>query len=313
MTVYRSVLAAELQPVAGSLFQPTGFPDLGPSEFGNNQLLVESAQSMANWLEATTWNPATNDQVAELAAIPYIRVIDPDKNFLSSSRLEAHRLASAYIMNGTVNGTNGPSGEKWLEEQLGLVKGRPLDYRAVARTCFRLDPISLVHGVFFARKAWPWQPKISRAVTSFIEASNVKPAVSGGVKRDGVINEAKDGATAEGYGTVPHHRVEYTAETITAYFTVDHAQFRSYGLSEPGTALLEALADFEIASLLDRGLRLRTRCDLEVSHITKGERPDAGEAATRIAKFAADCADELGPVTEVVWSQAARAKAPKAS
>lgn len=309
MTVYRTVLAAELTPVAGSLFQPTGFPDLGASEFGDNQLLVESAQSMANWLEATTWNPAANDQVPELAGIPYVRIVDPEQNFLSSSRLEAHRLASAYIMNGTVNGT---TGEKWVEQELGLAKGRPLDYRAVARTCFRLDPVSLVHGVFFARKSWPWQPKVARAVTSFIEASNVKPAVSGGVKRDGVINEAKDGATAEGYGTVPHHRVEYTAETITAYFTVDHAQFRSYGLSEPATALLEALADFEIASLLDRGLRLRTRCDLEVSGITKGERPDTDDAAARIAKFGADCADELGPVTEVVWSQAARAKAPKA-
>lgn len=305
MTVYRTVLAAELTPVAGTLFQPTGFPDLGASEFGANQLLVESAQSMANWLEATTWNPAANDQAPELAGIPYVRIVDPEQNFLSSSRLEAHRLASAYIMNGTVNGR---TGEKWLEQELGLAKGRPLDYRAVARTCFRLDPVSLIHGVFFARKSWPWQPRIARAVTSFIEASGVKPAVSGGVKRDGVINEAKDGATSEGYGTVPHHRVEYTADTITAYFTVDHAQFRSYGLSEPATALLEAIADFEIASLLDRGLRLRTRCDLEVSRITKGERPDAEEAAARIAKFAADCTGELGPVTEVVWSQTARAK-----
>ena len=161
--------------------------------------------------------------------------------------------------------------------------------------------MSLVHGVFFARKAWPWQPKIARAVTSFIEASGVRPAVSGGVKRDVVINEAKGGATADGYGTVPHHRVEYTAEKITAYFTVDHAQFRSYGLSEPATALLEALSDYEIATLLDRGLRLRTRCDLVVREV-RGERPDATEAAQRVAKFAADCTDELGPVTEVVWS-----------
>ena len=98
-----------------------------------------------------------------------------------------------------------------MEERLGLAKGRPLDHRAVARACFRLDPVSLVHGVFFARRSWPWQPRIARAVTSFIEASGVRPAVSGGVKRDVVINEAKGGATAEGYGTVPHHRVEYTA------------------------------------------------------------------------------------------------------
>lgn len=305
MTVYRTVLEADLTPLAGSLFQPTGFPDLGAAEFGDNRLLVESAQSMANWLESTTWDTAANDQAPELAVagIPYVRVVDPEGHFLSASRLEAHRLASAYIMAGTVAGT---TGEKWLEGQLQLAKGRPLDYRAVARACFRLDPVSLVHGVFFARRNWPWQPKISRAVTSFVEATGVKPAVSGGVKRDVVINEAKGGATAEGYGTVPHHRVEYTAERITAYFTIDHAQFRSYGLSESATALLEAIADFEIATLLDRGLRLRTRCDLIVRQITSGERPDAAEAAARIVKFAADAADELGPVTEVIWSESAR-------
>jgi CRISPR-associated protein Csb1 len=311
MTAYRTVLEADLTPIAGSLFQPTGFPDLGAAEFGDNRLLVESAQSMANWLESVTWDAASNDQVPELAdaGIPYVKVVDTQGAFLSSSRLEAHRLASAYIMTGTVAGT---TGEKWLEEQLGLVKGRPLDHRAVARACFRLDPLSLIHGVFFARKGWPWQPRVSRAVTSFIEASGVKPAVSGGVKRDIVINEAKGGATAEGYGTVPHHRVEYTADTITAYFTVDRAQFRSYGLSEPATALLEAITDFEIASLLDQGLRLRTRCDLVVGAVTKGERPDAAEAAARIAKFASDAKGEFGPVTEVVWLESARgAKAAK--
>lgn len=311
MTVYRSVLEVNLAPIAGKLFQPTGFPDLGAAEFGDDRLLVESAQSMANWLEATTWDAAASNQAPVLAeaGVPYVKVIGSDGAFLSSSRLEAHRLASAYIMNGTVDGA---SGEKWMEGLFGLVKGRPLDYRAIARACFRLDPVSLVHGVFFARKNWPWQPRISRAVTSFIEAAGVKPAVSGGVKKDVVINEAKGGATSEGYGTVPHHRVEYTADEITAFFTVDHAQFRSYGLSEAATALLEAITDFEIATLLDQGLRLRTRCDLDVRDVVKGERPDVGEAAARIAKFAADAADELGPVTEVTWSESARAAKGKA-
>ena len=140
MTTYRTVLEADLAPIAGSLFQPAGFPDLGASEFGDSHLLVESAQSMANWLESVTWDVASNDQVPELAALPYVRIVSPGKSFLSSTRVEAHRLASAYIMKGNVGGTTGPTGEKWLEEQFGLVKGRPLDYRAVARACFRLDP-----------------------------------------------------------------------------------------------------------------------------------------------------------------------------
>jgi CRISPR-associated protein Csb1 len=307
MTTHRTVLEADLVPLAGSLFQPTGFPDLGAAEFETGDdtraLLVESAQSMANRLEATTWDQARTDQPEELAALPYVRVVSPDGTFLSSSRLEAHRLASAYIMNGT---TGGERGEDWMRDRLGLAAGLPLDHRKIASACFALDPVSLIHGVFFARKGskgkeWPWQPRIARAVTSFIEAHDVRPAVSGGVKKDVVINEAKDNATAEGYGMVPHHRVEYTAGTITAYFTVDHAQFRSYGLSEPATALLEALADFEIATLLDSGLRLRTRCDLVVREV-RGEQPDAEDAARRIAKLAADCPSELGPITEVTWA-----------
>jgi CRISPR-associated protein Csb1 len=288
--------------MAGHRFQPTGFPDLGAAEFaaadGSKSLLVESAQSMANRLEATTWDEARVDQVEQLGALPYVRVISDDATFLSSSRLEAHRLASAYVMNGSIDGVKG---EDWMKDRLGLAVGRPLDYRSVARACFTLDPVSLVHGVFFARGKWPWQPKIARAVTSFVEAYQAVPAVSGGVKRDMVINEAKEGATTEGYGMVPYHRVEYTAGTITAYFTIDHAQFRSYGLPEPATALLAALAEFEIGSLLDGGLRLRTACDLRVLDV-RGSRPDAEEAATRVAKLAADCSDTLGPVTEVVWS-----------
>jgi CRISPR-associated protein Csb1 len=139
VTVYRTVLEADLKPLAGALFQPAGFPDLGAAEFGDSALLVESAQSMANWLEGTTWDAAACDQVPELASagIPYVRVTDPDGNFLSSSRLEAHRLASAYIMDGIIGET---TGEKWLAAQFGLVKGRPLDYRTVARACFASTP-----------------------------------------------------------------------------------------------------------------------------------------------------------------------------
>jgi CRISPR-associated protein Csb1 len=308
MNANRTVLEVDLVPAAGTRFQPTGFPDLGAAEFqtadDTKALLVESAQSVANRLESTTWDTARQDQPEELVALPYVRITDDSGAFLSSSRLEAHRLASAYIMNGKIDETNG---EKWMEQQFALAVGRPLDNGAVARKCFSLDPLSLIHGVFFARKGWPWQPRIARAVTGFIEAYDVRPAVSGGVKRDAIINQAKDGATTEGYGMVPYSRVEYTAKRITAFFVIDHAQFRSYGLSEPATALLEAVANYEIGTLLDRGLRLRTACDLEVAEV-RGERPDTREATERVAKLAADCAAELGPVTRVTSSGRTKGK-----
>src|SRR5215470_18054021 len=116
MTTNRTVLEVDLAPLAGSRFQPAGFPDLGAAEFqaadGTKALLVESAQSVANWLESTTWDIATQDQPLELSALPYVRIVDTDGDFLSSSRLEAHRLASAYIMNGKIGGEDG---EAWME------------------------------------------------------------------------------------------------------------------------------------------------------------------------------------------------------
>lgn len=50
-TAPRLLLEAELSPVAGNRFQPTGFADLGAAEYslpdGTKMLLVESSQSVA--------------------------------------------------------------------------------------------------------------------------------------------------------------------------------------------------------------------------------------------------------------------------
>lgn len=66
----RYIYDAELAPVSGSTFQPTGFPDIGAATFTRYEdgreidaLLVESVQSMANRLEATAWNRAENQPV----------------------------------------------------------------------------------------------------------------------------------------------------------------------------------------------------------------------------------------------------------
>ena len=57
----------------------------------------------------------------------------------------------------------------------------------------------------------------------------------------------------------------FTAEEITAFFNIDLAQIRGYGLGEDVERLLVLLALYKVRALLDGDLRLRTACDLQVS------------------------------------------------
>ena len=59
----RLLMEAELKPIQGTRFQPTGFPDLGAAAYEApgkvDMVLVESAQSMANRMEAVCWDEAS--------------------------------------------------------------------------------------------------------------------------------------------------------------------------------------------------------------------------------------------------------------
>jgi len=81
------------------------------------------------------------------------------------------------------------------------------------------------------------------------------------------------GDTRQGFGNVPFHRTEFVAEDITAYFNLDLALLRGYGLPEEAVNLLIALALFKVQSFLACGLRLRTACDLEVKTPLQVTRP----------------------------------------
>jgi CRISPR-associated protein Csb1 len=301
----RTTYTIELAPLAGYRFQPTGFPNLGAAVFERPKgggwvkaLHVESPQSMANRMEATTWDVAGQRQVDALAGVPYLEVVNADGAFLTSSRLEAHRLASAYIVEGT---TDGVTGSEWLKQRLNIVKGAAMDHRRLAAAVFELDPLSLIHGVFFARGDWPWQPKIARAITCFIDADDVRVAASGGVKTDSV--DTAGGNTDTGYGMVPHQRIEYTAQSITAYLTIDREQIASYGLSAPRARLLNALIDFEVSQLFGTGgLRLRTACDLAVVTVNGGVLPSSEDAVGEVAAAVAGIDGQLPGVRTVQWS-----------
>ena len=99
-TSSRLHIEAALQPSQGSRFQPTGFPNLGAAAYdgpdGTRMLLVESAQSMANRLEAVCWDTVVDDWIPPLRGLPVVKVVDKDGNSLTNSVLEAHRLNSPY-------------------------------------------------------------------------------------------------------------------------------------------------------------------------------------------------------------------------
>lgn len=319
---HRQLFDVELQPIAGARFQPTGFPDIGAALFDRPRrqegeilwekaLLVESTQSMANRLEGTAWDDGTNAPVPLFEGLPYVRVLhDTDGEYLTSSRTEAHRLASAFIKDGSLGGDEGRTA---IRSRLNLRDDRPVPPRDIARAVFGLDPFCLIHGVFFAEPAsvWPGQPKVARALTSFVEAIDVRRADSGGVKRDHVRHSLSDGAggTAEGYGMVPFHRTEWTAGRIIASFSIDRAQLGSYGLGDSATALLHSIALWEIRSLLDGGLRLRTACDLrpvgaEAVDQDGDSLPTLAELDKKVRTLIGACSDlvgEGGPI-EVRWS-----------
>src|SRR5690349_12415687 len=90
-TENRLLFTIPLCPVQGKRFQPTGFPSLGAATYRTSEgqnLLVESAQSMANRLEATCWDFSRNAPVAALEGISHVTVTRKGE-FLTDSLLEA--------------------------------------------------------------------------------------------------------------------------------------------------------------------------------------------------------------------------------
>ncbi len=259
----RLLLQAELAPVQGTRFQPTGFPDVGAGVYtlpnGKEQLLVESAQSVANRLEAVCWDDAVNDLAKPLVGLPYVRVNSTDGSLLTTSIQEAHRLNSVYIEQTEFF-------EKDLKPAIGFDDKKPTNRDKFVAAVARFDVGCLVHGVFLESIAGVL--RIARALSGFIEAEGVGRATSGGVKNDRVQagKDEEGGKTAStGFGNVPFHRTEFVAERITAYFNLDLDQLRSYRLGPEMDRLLFALSLFKVQKFLQSGLRLRAACDLAAS------------------------------------------------
>lgn len=305
----RLIVDARLRPVLGSTFQPTGFANLGAAEFtrpgGSPSLLVESVQSLTNHFEALGFDRAAGAPVRLLEELPWIDVRSPDgSERLTSSREEPHRLAAAYVNDAQIAGMKGLD---WIVGRLGLRPRQPVEWSGVYRAVLELDPLCLLHGVFFSRPGHHGNPKVRRALSAVIEAHDVTPVNSGGLKRDDVQFTVETGQRAEeGYGFVPFGRTEYAAEQICFTAVLDLVQLRGYGLPSAASRLLTLLGLWEVAGLLGEPLRLRTACDLEVEEISV-RRPDAfvlpscAELEEAIAGTVADIAFAEPGVRVATW------------
>ncbi len=291
-TTTKLLFAIELQPLQGERFQPTGFPSLGAATYESKHganLLVESAQSMANRLETVCWDEAAEKPRAELDGLSYVRV-ERQKKYLTSSMTEAHRINSPYLLEGSDR-----TFFNQIKGELAVLDQGPIDRKLLAKVLLKYDIGSLLHGVFLAKKELAGgRLRLSRALSAFIEAQGVRQAISGGVKNDHVN---PSGSTKEGFGNVPFSREEFTAEKITLFVNLDLAQIRGYGLGNDIEQLLVFLALFKLRTLLDGDLRLRTACNLEVK--------DPTITATKPAGFA------LPPAKDLAEGLAAAAKKAK--
>jgi CRISPR-associated protein Csb1 len=211
---------------------------------------------MANRLEATCWDSNRDEPVQALTGISHVTVTRKG-NFLTDSMLEAHRLNSPYILE-----SSDKTFFSKLRKELGAMEEGPINRKLLAEVLLKYDVGSLIHGVFLAKQELAGgRLRVARALSSFIEATGVSIAASGGVKNDHVN---PSGDTSKGFGNVPFARDEFVADEISCYFNLDLNQIRGYGLDIDVQQMILLLALYRIARLLKGDLRLRTACDLEI-------------------------------------------------
>lgn len=319
--VHRLLFKIPLEPVLGHRFQPTGFPSLGAATFQTPEgtsLLVESAQSMANWLELTVWDEAKKDIKEALTGLSHVRV-EREGEFLTDTILESHRLNSPYVLGAQPKPANGDDQDfpTWLDKlrsEFGVMETGPIDRKKLAETLLKYDIGSLLHGVFLAKKELAGgRLRVARSLSAFIEADGVRIAPSGGVKNDHVNPQ---GVTKDGFGNVPFARDEYTAEAITLYGNLDLAQIRGYGLGQDAENLLILLALYKLRCLIDDGMRLRTACDLKLKEETVsaflpesfGTLPSKAELQSALKSAIGECTEKIVISTAVYNAELKKGK-----
>jgi CRISPR-associated protein Csb1 len=248
----------------GERFQPTGFPNLGPALYkaasGDataDYLLVESAQSLANWMEAVCLDPANPCRYnSECASIPYVVVresANEQEQDLTSSLTEPHRLASDEILERA--SYHGIPFKEILEKLLGVNKQRPVHLPKIAKRLFYIDPACLLHGVFLEKL--DGRIRFPRLLSATITAKHPQPVNTGGVMRGYVTISGSE-------SSIPYSTQHFTSPEIMLHITFHTDSLKMLGLDKEEKDFLTAFALYKINALLNSFPRLRTACVLDV-------------------------------------------------
>ena len=139
----RIIIEASLKPIFSTI-QPASFPDVGHSLYveplSNQQcLIVDTSQSVANYLEAVSWNDLEQKLVKTLTELPYIELINKVTGKVVASSLTLnHRLGSGYLA-------------LHKESPFKKILSEDIAHNGLYPTLFKYDPNSIVHGCFINR------------------------------------------------------------------------------------------------------------------------------------------------------------------
>jgi CRISPR-associated protein Csb1 len=307
-------------------FVPAGFVDVGPSVVrdattGENLVIVDSVQSVANHLEAILV-AEPGRAITGLEAMPYVRltITDPAGRTRCTSSLELpHRLASGWLCKA-----------KDLKPFQEALANDILD-NGIAAATFRRCPNSLLHGVFYSQLAGldPNVAKTPRLLSAEVVARGAQSITDGGVAKDplfpsgegfdveGLVG-AKAKAAEVGAGYIPYRHQAFIAREIELSVYLAEGRISRLPLPEPARDVLRLLARTKLALLLAEPLDLRAHCIFQVedSNAIPQELRDPDQLLADLQDRLQEC-QQLGLLQEPVVTEfhltlgAAKAKASK--
>ena len=306
----RIIIEASLEPIFSTI-QPAFFIDVGHSLFAqpltNKQcLIVDSSQSVANYLEDVTWNALEQKLVDPLIGLPYIELQNQEKGTkpIASSITLPHRLGSGYFA-------------KHNDSELKNILIEEIDRYGPYRTLFKYDPNSIIHGCFLSHLGGvATLHRISRLLTGRIEAKNVVAVSLGGTSKDPLSASGKNWdmdlfeknakgnkhkPSELGLGNLPYHTEEYACETISAKFIINCKSIEATGLPKEAQNLIGAIAQWKVLKFLNSPIRLRTT-EYECGEIT-GNTLELSSLEKEIPKLIKTCTKKgyfADPVVTVV-------------